>query len=213
MREAFEGQLQQLHQQMEAMGGACEEIIGLASQALTEDSEALHRRVNVVGASIDEMERTVEATCMKLLLRQQPVARDLRAISAALKMITDLERIGDQAEDIVEIVPQMNAQPQGACPQIQEMAQQTMAMVTDSINAYIHDDLALCKSVQAHDDVVDLYFVNIKTGLIDLVAKDPAQGEYALDLLMIAKYFERIGDHATNVAEWVEYSITGAHKS
>ena len=181
MRELFEEQLLLLNQELTEMGALCEEIISLASQALVSYDKALGEKVSKVGAKIDEEERTIETICMRLLLRQQPVARDLRAVSAALKMITDMERIGDQAEDIVEIVPCMIAHPHEEYPKI--------------------------------DDVVDNYFTRIKSGLIDMIAKNPAEGEYALDLLMIAKYFERIGDHATNIAEWVEFSVTGSHNA
>lgn len=212
MRDIFQGQLDLLHNELTEMGSMCEEIISMASKALTEYDESLATRVKIVGAGIDEKERTIETICMKLLLRQQPVAGDLRGISAALKMITDLERIGDQAEDIVEIIPHMTAREHEEYPKIREMAKETIAMVTDSVQAYVKQDLYLAKAVQMHDDVVDNYFVRIKDSLIEMIAKNPAEGEYALDLLMIAKYFERIGDHATNVAEWVEYSVTGAHK-
>lgn len=212
MRDIFQGQLDMLHNELTQMGSMCEEIISMASRALTDYDENLATQVKVVGAGIDEKERAIETICMKLLLRQQPVAGDLRAISAALKMITDLERIGDQAEDIVEIIPHMTARAHEEYPKIREMAKETIAMVMDSVQAYVKQDLHLAKAVQMHDDVVDNYFVRIKDSLIEMIAKDPAEGEYALDLLMIAKYFERIGDHATNVAEWVEYSVTGAHK-
>jgi len=194
------------------MGSACEEIIALASQALTEWDEELVQKVSTIGAQIDESERTIETICMKLLLRQQPVARDLRQISAAMKMITDMERIGDQAEDIVEIVPYMNAHPDEKYPKIREMAKAAQSMVTEAVDAYVKQDLGLARKVMTHDDVVDDYFTKVKKGVIDIIAAEPSQGEYALDLLMIAKYFERIGDHCTNIAEWVEFSVTGIHK-
>ena len=213
MREAFEGQLNLLHKELTEMGAQCEQIISLASQALTHWDQEIGKQVSQVGGAIDEKERTIEAICMKLLLRQQPVAKDLRAVSAALKMITDMERIGDQAEDIVEIVPHMAAYAHEEDPRLREMARESIAMVTDSVDAYVKQDLYLAKAVQMHDDVVDNYFVQIKNALIDRIAQNPSEGEYALDLLMIAKYFERIGDHATNVAEWVEYSVTGSHKN
>ena len=129
-----------------------------------------------------------------------------------MKMITDMERIGDQAEDIVEIVPYMNAHPDEKYPKIREMAKAAQVMVTEAVDAYVKQDLELAKKVMAHDDVVDDYFTQVKNGIIDIIAAEPSQGEYALDLLMIAKYFERIGDHCTNIAEWVEFSITGVHK-
>ena len=212
MRDFFQEQLNVLKRELTIMGASCEEIIALASHALTDMDEDLVRKVETIGAQIDESERTIETICMKLLLRQQPVARDLRQISAAMKMITDMERIGDQAEDIVEIVPYMNAHPDEKFPKIREMAKAAQTMVTDAIDAYVKQDLELARKVMAHDDVVDNYFIQIKKGIIDLIAAEPSQGEYALDLLMIAKYFERIGDHCTNIAEWVEFSVTSIHK-
>ena len=194
------------------MGAACEEIIAFASEALTGWDENLVKKVKQVGAQIDESERTIEAICMKLLLRQQPVARDLRQISAAMKMITDMERIGDQAEDIVEIVPHMGVHADEKYPRIREMAKAAQLMVTEAVDAYVKQDLVLARKVMAHDDVVDDYFTQVKKGIISIIAAEPAHGEYALDLLMIAKYFERIGDHCTNIAEWVEFSVTGVHK-
>ena len=212
MRDFFQEQLNELKRELTVMGASCEEIIALASHALTDMDEDLVRKVETIGVQIDESERTIETICMKLLLRQQPVARDLRQISAAMKMITDMERIGDQAEDIVEIVPYMNAHPDEKFPMIRQMAKAAQTMVTDAIDAYVKQDLELARKVMAHDDVVDNYFTQIKKGIIDLIAAEPSQGEYALDLLMIAKYFERIGDHCTNIAEWVEFSVTGIHK-
>ena len=213
MRDLFQEQLKELNQELTGMGKACEEIIAMASSALTEWDEELVKRVERVGAQIDECERAIENICMKLLLRQQPVARDLRAISAAMKMITDMERIGDQAEDSVEIVPHMAVRPDEKYPKIREMARETMGMVTEAVDAYVRQDPELARKVMDHDDIVDDYFRHVRNGIIDLIATDPTDGEYALDLLMIAKYFERIGDHCTNIAEWVVFSITGEHKS
>lgn len=212
MRDFFQEQLNQLNQELIRMGAACEEIIELASRSLTDYSADLAKNVSTVGAQIDESERTIETVCMKLLLRQQPVARDLRVISAAMKMITDMERIGDQCEDIVEIAPHITAHPDEKFPKIREMAKAAQAMVTEAVDAYVKQDLTLAKKVMAHDDVVDNYFTRVKSGIIDIIAAEPSQGEYALDLLMIAKYFERIGDHCTNIAEWVEFSVTGVHE-
>ena len=212
MRDFFQEQLNELNRELTRMGAACEEIIALASDALTDWDEELVKKVNSIGAQIDESERTIESICLKLLLRQQPVARDLRQISAAMKMITDMERIGDQAEDIVEIVPYMTAHPDEKFPKIREMAKAAQAMVTEAVDAYVKRDLDMARKVMAHDDVVDNYFSQIKSGIIDIIAAEPAHGEYALDLLMIAKYFERIGDHCTNIAEWVEFSVTGIHE-
>ena len=212
MRDFFQEQLNQLNQELIRMGAACEEIIELASRSLTDYSVDLAKSVSTVGAQIDESERTIETICMKLLLRQQPVARDLRVISAAMKMITDMERIGDQCEDIVEIAPHITAHPDEKFPKIREMAKAAQAMVTEAVDAYVKQDLALARKVMAHDDVVDDYFTRVKSGIIDIIAAEPAHGEFALDLLMIAKYFERIGDHCTNIAEWVEFSVTGVHE-
>lgn len=212
MRDLFQEQLNKLNQELIRMGAACEEIIAFASDALTGWDAELAKKVSKVGVQIDESERTIENICLKLLLRQQPVARDLRQISAAMKMITDMERIGDQAEDIVEIVPYMTAHPHEKFPKIREMARAAQQMVTEAVDAYVKQDLDLARKVMAHDDVVDNYFSQIKSGIIDIIAAEPAQGEYALDLLMIAKYFERIGDHCTNIAEWVEFAVTGIHE-
>ena len=212
MRDFFQEQLNELNRELTRMGAACEEIIALAFHALTDWDEELVRKVSTIGSQIDESERTIESICLKLLLRQQPVARDLRQISAAMKMITDMERIGDQAEDIVEIVPYMTAHPDEKFPKIREMAKAAQAMVTEAVDAYVKQDLNMARKVMAHDDVVDSYFSQVKSGIIDIIAAEPAHGEYALDLLMIAKYFERIGDHCTNIAEWVEFSLTGIHE-
>ena len=212
MRDFFQEQLNQLNQELIQMGAACEEIIALASRSLTDYSADLAKSVSTVGAQIDESERTIETICMKLLLRQQPVARDLRVISTAMKMITDMERIGDQCEDIVEIAPHITAHPNEKFPKIREMAKAAQVMVTEVVNAYVKQDLILARKVIAYDDVMDDYFTRVKSGIIDIIAAEPAHGEFALDLLMIAKYFERIGDHCTNIAEWVEFSVTGIHK-
>ena len=212
MRDFYQEQLKELNRELVKMGADCEEIIALASHSLTGWNEKLAKNVSTIGARIDEGYHTVENICLKLLLRQQPVAKDLRVISAALKMITDMERIGDQAEDIVEIVPFMNAHPDEKFPRIREMAKAAQAMVTEAVDAYVKQDLELAHKVMAHDDVVDDYFNRVKAGIIGIIAQNPAEGEYALDLLMIAKYFERIGDHCTNIAEWVEFSVTGIHQ-
>ena len=212
MRDYFQEQLKALHEELTKMGAACEEIIDMASQALTGLDAELAERVKTVGAQIDESERTIENICLKLLLRQQPVAKDLRQISAAMKMITDMERIGDQAEDIVDLIPKMEVRADDRYPKIREMAKATQQMVTEAVDAYVKQDLELAQKVMAHDDIVDSYFNLVKKGIIGIIAANPGEGEYALDLLMIAKYFERIGDHCTNIAEWVEFSVTGEHK-
>ena len=210
MRNRFDRQLAQLNRELTEMGALCEEVIALASRALTEGDKTLAAKVAPVDAEIDEKERSIESLCLKLLLQQQPVARDLRQISAALKMITDMERIGDQAEDIAEIVSFLD----GAAEHddlLRQMAQAVIRMVTDSVDAYVKQDTNLAKRVIARDDQVDEYFSQVKRRLIGYIARDPENGESVLDLLMIAKYYERIGDHATNIAEWVIFSVTGAH--
>ena len=190
----------------------CEEAIATASKALTDGNIELASKVKVNGHVIDQMERDIESRCMKLLLHQQPVAKDLRLISAALKMITDMERIGDQAEDIADIVTFLNGHTMEDMELIDEMARETIKMVTDSVEAFVKKDVELAKKVIAQDDIVDDYFSKVKCGIISLITENSADGEFALDLLMISKYFERIGDHATNIAEWVIYSVTGMHK-
>ena len=212
MRDFFQEQLKELNRELVQMGADCEEIIALASDSLTGWNDELAKNVSVIGTRIDEGYRTVENICLKLLLRQQPVARDLRVISAAMKMITDMERIGDQAEDIVDLVPRMEHRADEKYPKIREMAKAAKQMVTGAVDAYVRQDLALAYTVMKHDDIVDDYFDRVKKGIIGIIAENPNEGEYALDLLMIAKYFERIGDHCTNIAEWVEFSVTGIHK-
>ena len=212
MRDLFQEQLKELNRELTIMGSACEEIIALSAQSLTDYTEGLAKKVSVIGSRIDEGYRTIENICMRLLLRQQPVAGDLRVISAAMKMITDMERIGDQAEDIVEIVPHIVAYHDEKFNTIRDMEIETQVMVTEAVDAYVRQDLDLARKVMSHDDVVDDYFCRMKNGIIDMIAQDPNYGEYALDLLMIAKYFERISDHCTNIAEWVEFSVTGVHK-
>ena len=212
MRSRFDEQLALLNRELIEMGSLCEEVIALAAQSLTEGNAALAARVSPLDAEIDRKEREIESLCLKLLLQQQPVARDLRQISAALKMITDMERIGDQAEDIAEIVRFLGGRGAENGGLLRGMARSTIKMVTESVDAYVKGDTALASQVIAEDDVVDDYFARVKMALIGRIADDPADGEFALDLLMIAKYFERIGDHATNIAEWVIFSVTGEHK-
>ncbi len=211
MRSHFDEQLSLLHQELTTMGGLCEEAIALVAKALCNDDKELARKIFPLDQKIDQRERDIEALCLKLLLQQQPVARDLRQISAALKMITDMERIGDQAEDIAEIIFSLDGHTGPVHAQIYEMARDTSKMVTDSVVAYVKKDLELANAVIAYDDRVDECFLQIKNQLVALIAQDPAEGEHAPDLLMIAKYFERIGDHATNIAEWVHFSISGQH--
>ena len=212
MRNRFDEQLFELNREIIEMGAMCEEAIASAAKALTTGDMTLAANVCNNSSTIDQMERDIEGRCMKLLLHQQPVARDLRQISAALKMITDMERIGDQAEDIAEIVTFLNGRTMEGVELIEEMAREIIEMVTASVDAFVKKDVELAKKVIEQDDIVDNYFSRVKCGIISLITKNHADGELALDLLMISKYFERIGDHATNIAEWVIYSVTGTHK-
>jgi phosphate transport system protein len=212
MRSRFDEQLAQLNKELIEMGALCEEVIALAAKALIEGEIAVAEKVAPLDREIDQKERSIEAMCLKMLLQQQPVARDLRQISAALKMITDMERIGDQAEDIAEIICFLKGRKAENMNTLQKMAGATIQMVTESIEAYVKSDIILAKKVVADDDIVDDCFDQVKQILIESIVKNPRDGEYALDLLMIAKYFERIGDHATNIAEWVIFSVTGAHE-
>jgi len=210
MRSRFDEQLVKLNDMMVEMGALIEKVINLSTQALKDQDVELAKKAIAYEDDVDQMEKDIEALCMKLLLQQQPVARDLRLISAALKMITDMERISDQAADISEIVITMAHTPYIQKPErIPQMAVATVKMVTDSIDAFVKKDLKLAKEVIKYDDVVDDLFDEVKNRLIELMRTDNANSEQCIDFLMIAKYFERIGDHASNIAEWVMYSITG----
>ena len=211
MRSRFDEQLAILNRELIEMGALCEEAIALAAKALTDKDKTMAAKVAAMDAEIDQKERNIESMCLKLLLQQQPVARDLRQISAALKMITDMERIGDQAEDISEIVITLDGRYAENSALLKGMAESTIQMVTESVDAYVKRDTALAQQVIKMDDIVDDYFDQVKAELISKIAGEPADGEYALDLLMIAKYLERIGDHAVNIAEWVNFSVTGKH--
>ncbi|MDO4542464.1 MAG: phosphate signaling complex protein PhoU [Bacillota bacterium] len=214
MRTKFDIQLDELNTELIEMGARIERAIFLANEALLEQDAEKAKKVMEKDDKIDNMERSIERMCLMLLLQQQPVARDLRLISSALKMITDMERIGDQAADISELTIELSKAPYiKELITIPKMAEVTISMVKRSIDAYVHKDLDLAQEVIKEDDVVDDLFVEVKDDLIDLIAKDITNGTQALDLLMVAKYFERIGDHAVNIAEWVEFSITGRHKS
>ena len=212
MRNKFEEQLEKLHVEMIQMGALCEDAISAAAEALIHSDAALAAAAEEAEREIDQKEREVENLCLKLLLQQQPVARDLREISAALKMISDLERIGDQAADIAEMTSYVHL-PQGRSSHIADMARAVINMVTDSVDSFVKRDLQLARQVCAADDRVDELFIQVRRELVELIAADASYGEQGVDLLMVAKYLERIGDHATNVAEWVEYSITGVHPS
>ena len=213
MRNKFDEQLQRLHVELIQMGAVCEDAISAAAEALLKGDESLVPAALEAERDLDRREREVENLCLKLLLQQQPVARDLREISAALKMISDLERIGDQAADIAELVSYVRVPDGSGVLHIADMTRAVIGMVTDSVDSFVKRDLELARAVCAADDRVDELFDQVKRELIDMIAADAAWGQQGLDLLMVAKYLERIGDHATNVAEWVEYSTTGVHPS
>ena len=212
MRKTFDEQLMQLNREMISMGALCENVIAMAAKSLLEGDMELAKKVPVNDAEIDQKEREIESMCLKLLLQQQPVARDLRIISSALKMITDMERIGDQSADIAEIVTMANITASDDTLHIGNMARAAIKMVTGAVDAFVSRDVKAAVEVIKYDDVVDDLFNKVKHELLGIFGTSPEKGEYALDLLMIAKYFERIGDHATNIAEWVVFSITGRHE-
>ena len=213
MRNKFDMQLELLSEQLIHMGELCEVAIDKATTALQQGSIEQAKEVIAADEEIDQMEKDIERLCLKLLLQQQPVARDLRQISAALKMITDMERIGDQTSDIAEIIISEKKSEASDIPKIGKMSEAAARMVRDSVRAYVNKDLELARQVMEADDEVDLLFEDNKKELIEFIAQNNGdQGKEAIDLIMVAKYLERIGDHATNIAEWVEFSITGIHK-
>ena len=209
MRNKFDRQLQILEEQLIHMGELCESAIANATKALSDGS--IEQAKAVINADA-EMEKDIEKLCLKLLLQQQPVAKDLRRISAALKMITDMERIGDQTADIAEIVISANTEESVDIKDIGRMASVVSKMVRDSVTSYVQKDLELARRVMVADDEVDDLFDLVKGDLVKFISDHKGSaGDEAIDLIMIAKYLERIGDHATNIAEWVEFSITGIH--
>ena len=211
MRNRFDQQLEKLNVELVTMGALCEDALTYAIRALFDRESDMAERAEEAEKQIDQMEREIESICMRLLLQQQPVARDLRVISSALKMIGDMERIGDQAADIAEIVKYLKEDDVPNLRHLREMSDFAAGMVTASINSFVRQDLDLAKKVILDDDVVDGYFEKVKEALIGLIADGDIDGAFLLDILMIAKYIERVGDHATNIAEWVVYSITGTH--
>ena len=211
MRNRFDRQLAELNTELITMGALCEEAISAAVKYLTDNDENTRETCIETDKEIDHKEREIEALCMKLLLQQQPVAADLRVISSALKMISDMERIGDQASDIVEIAPFVSGSDIEKKTHIEEMAKATSKMVKDSVESFVKKDVTLAKEAILHDDTVDKLFNQIKNELIEAISNKNGDAEALIDLLMIAKYFERIGDHAENIAGWVIYSITGDH--
>lgn len=213
MRNRFDEQLMLLNNELTTMGALCEEAISGCVKYLIDKDIAMRDSTLEADKQIDQKERDIERLCMKLLMQQQPVATDLRVISSALKMISDMERIGDQASDIAEIVKHIQKNDVESNTHISDMARATIRMVTDSVESFVKKDIALAKAVIRQDDEVDTLFNNVKNELIQAVQKSEDDAEALIDLLMIAKYFERIGDHAENIAEWVIYSITGKHAS
>lgn len=212
MRTNFDAQLERLNTELTEMGGLCETAIMDATNALLDHDFQKAEQAILNDEEIDQKESFIESYCLKMLLRQQPVARDLRTISAALKMITDMERIGDQASDIASISKEMDFGELNKEIHIAKMASATIKMVTGSVRAFVCGDLKLAYQVMDDDNVVDDLFTTIKNELIQVISRDQTQAGRALDVLMVSKYYERIGDHAVNLAEWVEFSITGVHK-
>lgn len=216
MRNRFDRQLEELNDELIEMGSLIEKAIEMGISALVKQDVEKAKQAIEFDNEIDRQEKTVESLCMKLLLQQQPVAKDLRLISAALKMITDMERIGDHAADISEMTIQMAGSTYEKndinIDLIKEMAKETTNMVIKSVDAFVNKDLELARYVIVRDDIVDDFFAQFKKQLIGIINANVKNGEQATDMLMVAKYFERIGDHATNIAEWVIYSITGEHE-
>ncbi|MBQ7306017.1 MAG: phosphate signaling complex protein PhoU [Clostridia bacterium] len=213
MRNRFDEQLHTLNHELLEMGALIERAIRSATDALVKQDVEAALQAIAADKEVDQAERDIESLCLKLLLQQQPVARDLRLISSALKMITDMERIGDQASDIAELVIYLSKEPYiKELTHLPQMAENAIRMVTGALDAYVHKDVVLAQEVMGMDDTIDALFVTVKDELIALIRHDAAAGSQAIDLMMIAKYYERIGDHAQNIAEWVEYALTGRHK-
>lgn len=211
MRNNFEKQLDRLNKDMIEMGAMCETAINCAIKALLNYDINMAEEAIQIENDINQMERKIENMCLKLLLQQQPVAKDLRMISSALKMITDMERIGDQAADIAEIVTSSGFKHSCQSEHFESMTAAVSKMVTESVDAFVDKNDKLAKDVIKRDDKVDRLFEKIKDDLILEIAKNPKNGSTAIDLIMVAKYLERIGDHAVNIAEWVDFSVTGSH--
>ena len=210
MRKKFDEQLRILNNELITMGALCEEAISSAVKYLIENDAAMKKNAIETEKQIDSKERDIENLCMRLLTLQQPVASDLRVISSALKMISDMERIGDQASDIAEIAEYAQSDIRGIT-HIEDMARAAIKMVTESVESFVNKDENMARTVILHDNIVDDMFDRVKGELIDAIRKPTENAEALVDTLMIAKYFERIGDHAENIAEWVIYSITGEH--
>ena len=212
MRIKFDAQLRLLGEEMTHMGSMIESAIQDATHAFLNQDVETAKRIMAEDEYIDQEQKKIENICFQLLIQQQPVARDLRTISAALKMISDLERIGDQSTDIAEISRHISRHHTENYELLHAMATAASAMVRGAVTSFVDRDEALAQKTIGDDDAVDQLFLTVKRQLIERVVADSADGEYYLDLLMIAKYLERIADHATNVAEWVLFSITGSRE-
>lgn len=209
MRSKFDEQLELLNEEMINMGALCELAIETSAKALDEGNIPLAESVSDIAALITQKEREIESLCMKLILQQQPVARDLRTITSALKMISDMKRIGDQSADIAEIITMSNISVGDDTFHTHEMAKAVIKMVTGSVDAFVKKNVKAANKVIKSDEEVNIYFKEIKALIIEKLRDPETDSEYAVDLLMIAKYFERIGDHAKKLAGWVVYSTTG----
>lgn len=212
MRRRFDEQLFMLNADIIEMGALCEEAITLVLKALVRSDSDRARKVKKDCNSIKALEREIEQNCMKLLLHQQPVARDLREISSSLRVIADMERIGDHVEDVAQIVIYQEENMPGNFLHIEDMGEATKKMVSKAVDAFVKKDVVLADEVIEFDDVIDDYFKKMKYGIIKLIKENPVDDGFALDMLMISKYFERIGDRAVNIAQWVIYAVTGVHK-
>ena len=209
MRDSYKNRLNTLHTELIRMGALCEDAIASAIKGLIDEDEQLREKAIWLESEINQKEREIEDFCLRLLIREQPVAGDLRQINAAQKMITDMERIGDQAEDIAEISKFMMGSPVKSDVHIGDMASATITMLQKSIDSFVTGDISKAEDVIVYDDIVDDLFVKIKGELVQQIAQNASHGSACLDLLMIAKYLERIGDHAVNIAEQVLYTVTG----
>lgn len=212
MRMNFDRQLDHLNIELIKMGSLCEEAIGKTGIILTQNDMTLIEQVFELEEQIDRKHREIENLCMKLIMQQQPVAGDFRIVSSTFKMISDLERIGDQASDIAEILGYIGGKTSAVSAVIADMARACIKMLTDSIDSFVKRDADTAKKVMDYDDVVDDLFTKAKIEITEMIRQEPENGELCIDLLMIAKYFERIGDHTTNIAEWVQYAVTGKYK-
>lgn len=211
MRVLYNEQLEKLHNELVGMGRMCEQAISAAMSSLFDSDPDMVKKTQELEKEIDVQERTIESMCMKLILKQQPVATDLRNVSSALKMISDMERIGDQAQDIADMARFLSGSDIICAVHLKEMSDAASKMVNDSVEAFVSADADVAKNVILYDNIVDDLFVKIKSEIIEEVVKNSDKGEELFDIMMVTKYLERIGDHACNIAEWVIYSITGSH--